>query len=469
MSTGRLPPQPTRVLVVDDEPDMGALVRMTFRQQIRSGDLALVFAEDGAEALERIAADPAIDLVLTDINMPRMDGLTLLQHLGERDRRLKAVVVSAYGDMANIRTAMNRGAFDFLVKPIDLDDLKATLRKARTAIRHEQQARFVRELFGRYVSREVMTTLLEHPEAAALGGEKRTVTLLMSDLRGFSMATEAVPPERVVDVLNRYLGRMAEVVSAYQGTVNEFIGDAVFALFGAPIRRDDDAQRAVACALAMQQAMGRINADLAAWGLAPLEMGIGVHTGEVVVGNIGSEQRAKYGVVGSHVNLTSRIETYTVGGQVLISDRTLRAAGPGVQVDEYMQMRAKGFSEPVTLYAVDAIGPPYDLLLPAQEEHMTALAAPLPVEVAVLDGKHLTGPRHPGHLHRLSARGAVLQTEHPVHRLDDLTIDFPVPGGPAAGALYAKVLEVLPEARYTLRFTAVPGAVADAIRAACAA
>jgi adenylate cyclase len=459
--------QTTKILVVDDEEDMASLVRMKFRKEIRSGELDFSFAEDGLDALERLAVDPEIELVLTDINMPRMDGLALLDRLADQDRLLKAVVVSAYGDMENIRAAMNRGAFDFLTKPIELEDLEITINKSRATIAQQKRELLVRDLFGRYVSNEVVTALLARPEAVRLGGEKRKVTLLMSDLRGFSTLSEGQPPERVVEVLNIYLGRMADVITAFGGTINEFIGDAILVLFGAPIQREDDAQRAVACALEMQLAMGDVNAQMARLGLPPLEMGIGLNTGEVVVGNIGSARRVKYGVVGSHVNLTSRIESYTVGGQILISEHTLDDAGTAVQIGEEMEVTVKGFSRPVRIYAVDAIGAPYDLVLPAQVEHLAVLAQPLPVRFSVLDGKHMTGAMHEGTLVRLSTLGAVLRTPHPLVRMDNLKMLFPVPDAPAQvlGDLYAKVTDT---AAYggglKLRFTAVPEDVAAAVR-----
>ncbi len=311
---------PIKILVVDDEPDVAPLIRQQFRRQVRRGEYAFVFAYDGLEALAALDADPDIDIVLTDINMPRMDGLTLLSSIGRLDRYLKPIVVTAYGDMENIRTAMNRGAFDFLTKPIDGDDLSITLSKAQQTVEQEKHAIHVREMFGRYLTDEIVATLLEDPDAVGLGGQKRTITMLMADIRGFSTISEAQPPERVVDILNIYLGKMAEVIARYKGTIDEFIGDAIFVLFGAPIVRENDAARAVACAIAMQHAMLDVNAEIRSMGLPALEMGIGINTGEVVVGNIGSNHRMKYGVVGSHVNLTSRIETYTVGGQILISE-----------------------------------------------------------------------------------------------------------------------------------------------------
>jgi len=186
----------------------------------------------------------------------------------------------------------------------------------------ELRNKFIRETFGRYLTDEVVSTVLESPTGLQIGGEKRKVTMLMSDLRGFTSMSERLPPARVVAMLNRYLTAMVEVIKKYQGTIDEFIGDAIFVLFGAPTWDEDDAQRAVACAVAMQLAMDGINEQNKREDLPELEMGIGIHTGQVVLGNIGSSERMKYGVVGSHVNLTSRIQSYTVGGQILISETT---------------------------------------------------------------------------------------------------------------------------------------------------
>src|SRR5262249_45099867 len=160
----------------------------------------------------------------------------------------------------------------------------------------ELRNRFIRATFGRYLSDEVVASLLESSEGLDLGGEKRTATLLMSDLRGFTPLSERLAPEQVLTITNRYLSAMVDVILRYQGTINEFVGDAILVIFGAPISREDDAQRAVACAIAMQQAMTSVNEQNRRAGLPEVEMGIGVHTGDVVVGNIGSHKRTKYGV-----------------------------------------------------------------------------------------------------------------------------------------------------------------------------
>ena len=200
------------------------------------------------------------------------------------------------------------------------DANEADLQKQAEALARRSQ--FIRETFGRYVSEQVVTQLLDAPEGLELGGAKRKVTILMSDLRGFTALAECLEAQEVMTFLNRYLEAMVDVILAYRGTIIEILGDGLLVLFGAPLSRDDDAERAVACALAMQLRMDESNAPNRRAGLPDVEMGIGIHTGEVVVGNIGSQQRTKYGVVGSAVNLTGRLESYTTGGQILISPTT---------------------------------------------------------------------------------------------------------------------------------------------------
>lgn len=454
-----------KILVVDDEPDLAALVRQKFRRQIRSGEYTFAFAGDGVQALEHVEKDPEIDVVLTDLNMPRMDGLTLLGRLNTMELLLKAVVITAYGDMDNIRAAMNRGAFDFLMKPLDLDDLEITIEKAITTVEQQKHAELVHEMFGRYVSTEIVNTLLSGPELLKLGGEKRKATILMSDLRGFSTITERCAPEMVVEILNVYLGEMADVITAFGGTIDEFIGDGILVIFGAPIQYEDDAFRAVSCALGMQLAMEKVNERVEAMGLPRLGMGIGINTGEVVVGNIGSLRRMKYGVVGSHVNMTSRIESFTVGGQILISENTLKDAGPEVHVGKKMNVSVKGFSHPIPLFEVEGVGWPYNLCLPERVDRMQPLTVPVPVRFVLLDGVHLTGSSHEGLLTQLSEYGAVLRTEEEVEPLSNLKVLLPAPDNPPhnLGDLYAKVTD-RDNKDFKLRFTAVPQDMAVLLR-----
>jgi adenylate cyclase len=325
----------------------------------------------------------------------------------------------------------------------------------------------MRKTFGRYLTDEVVSNLLETPSGLQLGGERRKVTVLMSDLRGFSAVSEWLPPEKVVTLLNLYLGAMAEVVDGYKGTINEFIGDGIFVMFGAPISRSDDAQRAIACAVAMQCAMTTVNEQNQQIGLPAIEMGIGINTGEVVVGNVGSQKRAKYTVIGNHVNLAARIESYTVGGQILISEDTLKDANCEVRIEGQLQAEPKGIRVPITLYEVGGIGIPYNLELPHATDVLLPLEQAVSLEYTILEGKHAVGNLFQGVLTRLSASGAELQTEHALDLLTNLKLHLQ-PGrdrAPVSGDLYAKVLKKVAEQEdhFLIRFTSVPPEVATVL------
>ncbi len=326
----------------------------------------------------------------------------------------------------------------------------------------------IRKTFGRYLTDEVVATLLENPEGLKMGGERRKITILTSDLRGFTALSERLPPEEVVKILNFYLGHMADTITHYQGTIDEFMGDGILVLFGAPTARPDDARRAIACAVAMQQAMLAVNQEVTAWGLPKLEMGIGINTGEVVVGNIGSEKRTKYGVVGSQVNLTYRIESYTTGGQILVSEMTLQDAGEQIRIDSEKQVSPKGVKRPITIYDVSGIGGEYDLQLERATEVFVSLPAPLELEYALLEGKDISATRYRARLVQLSEHGADVdcsdcaefQAPRPLAnlKLNFLNLDA---AAESNDDVYAKVLERAAETgHFYIQFTAKPPAIA---------
>lgn len=322
----------------------------------------------------------------------------------------------------------------------------------------ERHSRFVRSTFGRYLSDDVVASLLDTPEGLKLGGESRHVTILMADLRGFTSLSARLAPEQVVSVLNHYLGTMVDVITRYGGTIDEFIGDAVLVIFGAPIWREDHAQSAVACAMAMQLAMTSVNERNLREELPEVEMGVGVNTGEVVVGNIGSDTRAKYGVVGSPVNLTSRIESYTIGGQVLISEATRQAVGSILQIAEQVEIEAKGIGEPTTIHDVRGIRGPYDLYLPEREAALVTLSEALPIRFAVLEGKHLGDALFEGALVRLSDKSGEIHSDQPVARMSDLKVQVMASNrSDVLGELYAKVMGPLAEshAGFAVHFTSI--------------
>ncbi len=316
----------------------------------------------------------------------------------------------------------------------------------------------IRKTFGRYLTDAVVANLLENPEGLKLGGERRKITIFTSDLRGFTATSERLAPEEVVKILNFYLEHMADMITKYQGTIDEFMGDGILVLFGAPTAREDDAARAVACGVAMQQALRKVNEQMKEWGLPPLEMGIGIHTGEVVVGNIGSEKRTKYGIVGSNVNLTYRIESYTTGGQIFISEQTLKEAGEIVEIAGQRQVQPKGVKEPITIYDVGGIGGKYNLFLPKEEEVFFPLPEAIQVQYAVLDGKHVSDKMLKADLIKLSAKSAEVRSDDFVPPgLTNIKLNFLEVGGEVSEDVYAKVLERTAEkGNFYIRFTAKP-------------
>ncbi len=324
-----------------------------------------------------------------------------------------------------------------------------------------RSANGMRQIFGRYLTEEVVTKLLETPEGLRLGGEKRKVTVLFSDLRGFSALFERIEPEQGVRAISLYLDAMTEVITKYQGTINEFVGDGIFVMFGAPIQRADDTERAVTCAIAMQLAMAEVNANLETMQIPALQMGIGLHTGEVLAGNIGSQRRAKYTVMGSTVNLASRIESYSVGGQVLVSEAILYEVKELVRIDAQMRVKPKGFNEAIVMFDIGGIN---ELVLPEDKETLVELSRPISIEWKVIEGKQVKTKKYTGTLLKLSANNAEIKSDFTVETLTNLQITFiDSERELSMDNVYAKVVEVSFEDKYSfwIRFTVVPSDVAE--------
>ena len=334
----------------------------------------------------------------------------------------------------------------------DVTQQKAAAEARRQA--HE----LVRHAFGRYVSEEVAESLLRAPEGLELGGEERETTILMSDLRGFTSMAARLTPNEVIEVLNLYLEAMVDVIDRYQGTIDEIVGDAMLVIFGAPVSCDDHADKAVACGLAMQLAMRDVNQRLVAKGASELEMGIGVHTGRVIVGNIGSLRRTKYAAVGSNVNLAGRIESFTIGGQLLISDDTRGKVKAPLRIDKQFQVEPKGAASSVLLFEIGAIGGPFDLSLPSRSKPLRPLAAPLPIRFTTLEGKFAGRTVHEGHLTEVSDLEASVQSSLVLAVRSNLKITVSeTPQGNPSGDIYGKVLESVTETpgRARIWFTSI--------------
>ncbi len=352
--------EPGFILAVDDLQENRELVA---RYLSRTGHI-VVTAASGEEAL-RTLEQTDVDVVLLDLIMPGMDGREVLHKIKEHAewRATPVIMISGRQDMEGIIDCIEAGADDYLFKPFNPVLLQARIkagierkrwhdREQQYRLQLERNEKFIRATFGRYLSDEIVTDILERPEGLELGGDLRNVTIMMSDIRGFTALCERLAPDQVVKMLNRYLGAMTDIIMAHHGTIDEFIGDAILAVFGAPQKRDDDADRAVQCALAMQEAMTEINATNLGEGLPEISTGIALHSGDVIAGNIGSERRSKYGFVGHPMNLTARIEEVTAGGETLVSQSTLSALQAQYLTGEQRELNAKGIDQAIIVHPI---------------------------------------------------------------------------------------------------------------------
>ena len=370
--TEQLPPPTHRVLVVDDEPDLEALISQRFRKRIRSGEMSFLFASHGQDALDKLGSAGHVDVVLSDINMPVMDGLTLLGRLKESYPLVRSVIVSAYGDMPNIRGALNRGAFDFVTKPIDFTDLEITLNRAieesiarreaaeaRERLLHLNKELITREAekqaLSKYLPPQVAQLLLEDSQSDRLQGVEQFAAILFADIRGFTTLAERLEAREVVSLLNEFFTDMSAVIIEQRGTLDKFIGDCIMALFGAPQESSNPAAEAVQAAIQMQSAMAELNLSRLARNLPQFEVGIGIHVGQAVVGNIGSADRVQYTAIGDTVNVAARLVGKAAPGQILVSDAVQAALPNGAyQFTGLGELDLKGRTARLPVFSVEA-------------------------------------------------------------------------------------------------------------------
>ncbi len=439
-----------------------------FRSGVHMGAVRLLVSQAAYRA--RLAATRArheremrrlIDISLMTTLLLVLVGVVLV---GVLARKLTRPIVALTRNAERVR----EGDLDVEFPPGPVDEIGTLSSTMAEMVQGLRDRDFIRDVFGRFVNDDLAARLLEDPDSLALGGQRVELTVMMTDLRGFTSLSAELGPERMVSLLNRYLGRMTDVIMARGGTINDFIGDAILVLFGAPIPWEDHAERAAACALEMQLAMLEFNEESRALGVPPLEMGVGLNTGVVIAGNIGSRQRMKYGVVGSTVNEAALVEGFTVGFQVLMSQATRDALGDAVEVGEPMSVKAKGRSEPLVIY---------ELLGTAGEEALRApdRTAGGSVEVEVeaswvrLEGKDASGTTRTDTITRLGRGFALLQASSALRPLDDVKLQATLEAGHQTRDMYAKVVAVrreAPEVWVTeLRFTSMEDADRQVIEA----
>ncbi len=456
------------ILVVDDNDSN----RNLLAHQLRRQGHQISTAASGRQALQMVR-ETQPDLILLDLFMPDMNGFDVLRemHKDESLRAVPVIIITGLSDKNAAVKCIEAGAFDLLIKPVNPSLLGARVVACleRKAWHDKEQAyqqeleksyTFIRKVFGRYLSDEVVQQILESDEGMEMGGGKRTVTIMMTDIRGFSVLSQELDPQDCVRILNNYFGVMTPLIQKHNGVIDEFLGDAILAIFGAPVTSDIHAQQAVACAIEMQQAMAEVNHNSKQWGLPAIEMGIAVNTGEVVVGNIGSETRSKYGVVGHHVNLTARIESFTVGGQVMASEYTVASLVPEVTIAQSLKVEAKGIKEPVTIHEITGIGAPYSLMLEDDEQTLHPLKQELPVSFNLLSGKAIADERVTGVLTAAAEGVAALTTAVEMDVLTNLRMTIPGYAGSENDQVFSKVTEIVArengQRQYIIKLTSAP-------------
>jgi adenylate cyclase len=343
-----------KILVVDDEADLEMLVKQKFRRKIRENTYEFIFARNGEEALQKVHEHPDLDIILSDINMPVMDGLTLLSRLPEANSLLKAIMVSAYGDMQNIRTAMNRGAFDFVCKPVDFDDLDLTMEKTIIHVKQLQETiKAIKEnnILKMYVDSNVLNFMTNKEfESSLLKNELLDATVMFIDVCGFTAITEQIPANEVVALLNGIFDKIVKEIIAQGGHVDKFMGDAVMAVFRGEYHLD----RAIDVALAVKEQISSVEVALEGDKTYKPQISIGINSGEMVSGNIGSAslRRLDYTVIGDAVNVAQRLQSIAKAGQIIITEEVYLKTTESFKCVQNGEFTLKNKAKPVNTYEV---------------------------------------------------------------------------------------------------------------------
>jgi len=343
----------SKILVVDDEPDLEVLIKQKFRKQIREKEYEFYFAENGKEALKRLLEQPEVDIVLSDINMPEMDGLTLLSKLSESSPLIKSVIVSAYGDMENIRTAMNRGAFDFITKPINFEDLTLTMEKTlKHALHIKETLKAIKEnnILKMYVDENVLNFMGSREyENTIMANETIEATVVFIDICGFTKISETAPADTVVTMINSYFDEMVKEIMNQQGYIDKFIGDAIMAVFKGEFHLD----RAIDAALAVCNKINKLPAIGDEVQFKP-KVSIGIKSGEMISGNIGSAslKRLDYTVIGDTVNTAARLQDAAKENQIIICETCYEQVKESFQCEKVGSINMKNKAKPITIYEV---------------------------------------------------------------------------------------------------------------------
>ena len=306
----------------------------------------------------------------------------------------------------------------------------------------------VRSVLERYTSKDIAQAALEEYGGDKMGGKLVDATVMFCDIRGFTSLSADLSPATLVGVINHHFSVMDSIITKYNGTIMEFLGDGILAAFGVPKYNDDHAYRAVACAIEMQNAMTEVNDWNIQHNISPFEIGIGINSGLMIAGNIGSYKTMKYQCIGQQVNLAGRIEGFSVGGQVLISKNTLDHIDSEVRTKSFSSIVPKGSNKPLEIFDVCAVSGKYSVELKQEQTEMTPLNSPVPITYCMVDGKVVGSVFFNASILEISDKSALLKTEKKLKISDNIMIRN-------NGEIYAKVTDVSNEGT-TIRFTSKP-------------
>ncbi len=382
---------------------------------LRSGSFYDIFSDDSrnirftrmiTESLKEVSIDfSKIVPYFTDTNTKKvLNVITSGLHISE-DKTGMVVVLSDITELTQVR-----------------EHLKMMSQIERLNKELEQKSAHIRQVFSRYLSDEIVEQILDKPDGLALGGKMENITVMMSDLRGFTAMCETMDPGRVMDMLNHYLTHMVGIIRKHNGTIIEYAGDGILAIFGAPIKSKNHAVDALLCALEMQSAMETVNKCNRRLGYPDLKMGIGLNTGDAIVGNMGSKYALKYNLIGACVNLCGRIEGYTVAGQVFISPYTKAMIPYELECDDQFEVHPKGISESIVISSVRGIGAPYNISIKYDVEKLKYRESPLKVKLFCMNGKHIPKEYSFAYVHAASYKQLLITTKEPLEVHDDIML-----------------------------------------------
>jgi adenylate cyclase len=339
-----------KIMVVDDESDIEFLIKQKFRQKIRDHQYEFEFASNGREALEKLSNGVKADVVLSDINMPEMDGLTLLTNISEEYPLTKTVMISAYGDMENIRSAMNKGAFDFITKPVNFIDLELTMEKtfAHVAnLKRTLQAIKENDILKMYVDESVLNFMTSKEyESRLVENELIEATVAFIDICSFTSLSERESPDVVVSILNSYFDLIVTEIHAQSGVVDKFIGDCVLAIFKGQYHLD----RAIETCISIRDKVKLLPSE---YDFSP-HVSIGINSGEMVYGNIGAPKmkRLDFTVIGDTVNTAQRLQSIAQADQIVIAKNCYDQVKQSFICNDLGMVQLKNKSSSVNIYEV---------------------------------------------------------------------------------------------------------------------